>query len=232
MGYAVCHRIDSRSLHIGVRQLPLCVRCTGQYIGAVTGLLFLTIFAKRRSGMPPRRVIGVMIFFFLLYAIDGLNSYFYLPPFLVMFPNMPHLYEPSNTLRLFTGTGMGLVISMLIYPAFLGSIQTNPDPRPSVSNFKTCFIILALGIMVDLLILTESIYFLLPVGLISAGGVIILLTMVYTVLLLRIYRKENQFTRLSQISWYVAGGFIITITQIALFDMIRFIITGSWSGFI
>jgi uncharacterized membrane protein len=232
VGYAVCHRIDSRSFHIGVRQLPLCVRCTGQYIGAVIGLAFLAIFAKRRSGMPPSRVIGVMIFLFLLYAIDGLNSYFYLPPFLVMFPNMPHLYEPSNTLRLFTGTGMGLVISMLIYPAFLGSIQIDPDPRPSVSNLKTCFIILALGIMVDLLILTESIYVLLPVGLISAGGVIILLTMVYTVLLLRIYRKENQFTRLSQISWYAAGGFIITIAQISLFDIFRFIITGSWSSFI
>ncbi len=180
--------------------------------------------------MPPRRVIGVMIILFFLYAIDGLNSYLYLPPFLIMFPNMPHLYEPSNTLRLFTGTGMGLVISMLIYPAFLGSIYVDPDPRPSVGNLKTCFIILGMGILVDLFILTESIYVLFPVSIISAGGVILLLTMVYTILWVKIFRKENQFTKLSQIAWYAAGGFLLTIAQIALFDLIRFIITGSWSG--
>jgi len=230
VGYAVCHRIDSRSFHIGAMQLPLCVRCTGQYIGAVIGLIFLVYFGKLRSGMPPKCVIGVMIILFFLYAIDGLNSYFYLPPFLMMFPNLPHLYEPSNTLRLFTGTGMGLVISMLIYPAFWGSIYVDPDPRPSVGNLKTCFIILGMGIFVDLIILTESIYVLLPAGIISASGVILLLTMVYTILWLKIFRKENQFTKLSEIAWYAAGGFMLTIAQIALFDLIRFIITGSWSG--
>lgn len=230
VGYAVCHRIDSRSFHIGVMQIPLCVRCTGQYIGAVIGLICLGYFGKRRSGMPPRRILGVMIILFFLYAIDGLNSYFYLPPFLAIFPQMPHLYEPSNILRLFTGTGMGLVISMLIYPAFLGSIYVDPDPRPSVVNLKTFFLILFIGILVDLLIFTESVYVLLPVSLISAGGVILLLTMVYTILWVRIYGKENQFTRLSQISWIAALGFIIAIAQIALFDLIRFIITGSWSG--
>jgi hypothetical protein len=28
IGYAVCHRIDLRSFHLGDRQLPLCARCT------------------------------------------------------------------------------------------------------------------------------------------------------------------------------------------------------------
>ena len=41
IGYAVCHRIDVRSFHLGDRQIPVCARCTGQYLGAVAGLLFL-----------------------------------------------------------------------------------------------------------------------------------------------------------------------------------------------
>ena len=232
VGYAVCHRIDARSFHIGVRQLPLCARCTGQYLGAVIGLGFLSMFGRRRSGTPPKRIIGVMIMIIIIYAVDGLNSYFYLPPFLKIFPGMPHLYQPSNVLRLFTGTGMGLVIGMVLYPAFWGSILTDPDPQPAINDLKILFGIVGLGIFVDTLILTEAKFVLFPAALVSAGGVVLLLSMVYTILWIRVLQKENQFTRLSQITRYAVVGFMMTITQIALFDLFRFIITGNWNGLI
>jgi uncharacterized membrane protein len=230
IGYAVCHRIDTRSFHIGVRQLPLCARCTGQYLGAVIGLIFLWIAGRGRTGTPPKRVIVGMIILFIFYAIDGVNSYFYLPPFLKMFPNMPHLYEPSNTLRLITGTGVGLVIGMILYPAFLGSIHVDPNPKPVIKDLKTFFVILGIGFLVDLLILTGSNYVLIPAAFVSAGGVVVLLTLVYTLLWMRIFHKENQFTKISQTTRYLIAGFMITMIQIALFDLIRFIITGSWNG--
>jgi len=232
IGYAVCHRIDVRSFHIGVRQLPLCARCTGQYLGAVLGLVFLWIFGKRRTGIPPKRVIGLMTLLIVFYAVDGVNSYFYLPPFLKLFPGMPHLYQPSNVLRLITGTGVGLVIAMVLYPAFFGSIVPRPDPRPAINGLLIAFVMLGLGILMDLLILTGSVYVLLPAGLISAGGVLLLLTMVYSLILIMLFKKENQFTRLSQITRYGIAGFMISIIQIAIFDMIRFIITGTWNGFL
>jgi len=232
IGYAVCHRIDVRSFHIGVRQLPLCARCTGQYLGAVLGLGFLWIFGKRRTGTPPKRVIGLMTLLILFYAVDGVNSYFYLPPFLKLFPGMPHLYQPSNVLRLITGTGVGLVIAMVLYPAFWGSIVPSPDPRPAIKGLLIAFVMLGLGVLVDLLILTGSVYVLLPAALVSAGGVLLLLTMVYSLILIMIFKKENQFTRLSQITRYAIAGFMLAVTQIALFDMIRFIITGTWNGFL
>jgi len=230
VGYAVCHRIDTRSFHIGIRQFPLCARCTGQYLGAVISLIYLSHLGKHRAGMPPKRVIVGMILLIILYAIDGFNSYFYLPPFLQLFPSMPHLYEPSNVLRLMTGTGVGLVIGMVLYPAFWGSILIEPNPLPAVGNLRTFFIILGLGIFIDLLILSGLNYILIPAALISTAGVVVLLSMVYTILLLRLIHKENQFTSLFQISRYMVIGFFITIMQIALFDLIRFIITGSWHG--
>ena len=232
IGYAVCHRIDVRSFHIGVRQLPLCARCTGQYLGAVLGLGFLWIFGKRRSGTPPKRVLGLMTLLLVIYAVDGVNSYFFLPPFLKLFPGMPHLYQPSNIMRLITGTGVGLVIAMVLYPAFWGSIVPNPDPKPAINGLKIAFVMLGLGILMDLLILTGSVYVLLPAALISAGGVLLLLTMVYSMILILIFKKENQFIRLSQITRYIIAGFMLTMIQIALFDMIRFIITGTWNGFL
>lgn len=229
VGYAVCHRIDVRSFHLGVRQLPLCARCTGQYMGAITGLLFQGLFARRRSGFPPKRVIALMGLLLLANVVDGLNSYLYLPPFLEVFPWMPHLYEPSNVLRLFTGTGMGLFIALVLYPAFIGSVYTNPNMRPAIADVKSLFILIGLGVLLNFLILTGSKYILYPVALISVGGVILLLTMAYTIIVLRVFGKENQFTRLSQISIPLTFGFTIAITQIAIFDLIRFIITETWS---
>jgi uncharacterized membrane protein len=230
IGYAVCHRIDIRSFHIGARQLPLCVRCTGQYLGAVIALILLSLFGRRRTGTPSKPVIAGMIFLIFFYAIDGLNSYFYLPPFLQLFPGMPHLYEPSNVLRLLSGTGMGLVIGIVLYPAFWGSMLIEPDTRSGISSLRTFFIFLGIGFLVDLIILTGSKYILIPAALVSTAGVLILLTTVYTMLWVRVIHKENQFTKISQIYRYLLAGFLITMMQIAIFDLIRFIITGSWNG--
>ncbi|HEC34484.1 MAG TPA: DUF2085 domain-containing protein, partial [Chloroflexi bacterium] len=48
VGYAVCHRIPSHSFFVGGRQLPLCARCTGTFLGALTGLLGQEVVLRRR----------------------------------------------------------------------------------------------------------------------------------------------------------------------------------------
>src|SRR5512140_1062458 len=70
IGYAVCHRIDLRSFHLGDRQLPLCARCTGMYLGAMLGL-FLQRLSGRRGGNPPKAVWFVMALLVLAFGIDG-----------------------------------------------------------------------------------------------------------------------------------------------------------------
>lgn len=57
IGYAVCHRIDLRSFHLGERQMPLCARCSGMYLGAMLGLACQAIISPRRMGSPPKKVI-------------------------------------------------------------------------------------------------------------------------------------------------------------------------------
>jgi uncharacterized membrane protein len=232
VGYAVCHRIDVRSFRLGINQFPLCARCTGQYLGALIGLGFQGLFARRRSGFPPKRVLGLLCLLLLVYVVDGLNSYLYLPPFLKIFPLLPHLYEPSNILRLFTGTGMGLVIASVLFPAFTGSIFSSPNTQPAIEGIKSFLVISSLGVIADFLILTGSPYILYPVAIISAGGVILLLTLAYSIIALGILHKENQYTRLLQTIIPLAMGFTIAITQIAMIDIIRFIITGTWSGLV
>lgn len=232
VGYAVCHRIDIRSFHIGVRQLPLCARCTGQFIGAMVGLLFQAIFSRRRSGFPPKRVFIFLGFLCLVFAVDGLNSYFSLPPLLEAFPSLPRLYTPSNGLRLLTGSGLGLALAVILYPAFIGTIYARLDNRPAISGVKSLFIMVGLCLIADLLILTGSSIILYPAAIISALGVIILLSFAYTIVILRIFNKVNKYERLSQILVPLLAGLFITMFQIAVFDMIRYILTGTWSGFV
>src|SRR5689334_17781875 len=49
VGYAVCHRITVRSfLFPDGRQLPLCARCSGMFLGVLVGLFGPGLLLRRR----------------------------------------------------------------------------------------------------------------------------------------------------------------------------------------
>lgn len=227
VGYAVCHRIDLRSFHIGERQAPLCARCTGQYLGAMLSLGFLAIARPRRSSRPPWTVVGCLVLFAIIYAVDGLNSYIHLVPQLSRF----YLYEPRNTIRLATGTALGLGMGVLVFPAFNDTVWRAPEQRPVLEGFKDFGFLLLAGAVTDLLVLTGNPLLLYPLALISAGGVLVLLTMIYTMVLLLLSKRENTYQNLRQLGILIAAGFMIALLQISLLDVLRYILTGSWSGF-
>jgi uncharacterized membrane protein len=233
IGYAVCHRIDARSFHIGSRQLPLCARCSGMYLGAVIGLAYQMVFARKRSGTPHWSVIIPLVLFVLAFGIDGSNSYLYLiketyPDALARLPN---LYVPNNTLRLLTGSGMGLGIAAMLFPAFNQTMWKDADDRRVFPDLKSFAPLFGLTLLLDLLVLTENPVVLYPVAFISVGGVLILLMMVYSIIWVMLMRQENEFTRFSQLWLALAAGFTIAMLQIAAIDLLRFWLTGTWGGF-
>lgn len=225
VGYAVCHRIDLRSFHLGERQLPLCARCTGMYLGAVLGLVYQTVIGRRRAGIPPKVImvlLGLMVFAF---AGDGINS------FLSLIPGAPILYQPQNWSRLLTGTGMGIVIAVALYPGFNQTVWHNYDPRPALPNIMVFSILLAIALLVDILVLSGNPLALYPLSLVSAAGVLLLLTMVYSMVWVLLLRAENRYQRLSQMIFPLIGGFGFALLQIALLDFGRYLLTGTWDGF-
>lgn len=225
VGYAVCHRIDLRSFHLGQRQLPLCARCTGLYLGAMLGLLYQSALGRRWAGSPPRRIIAVLVGLLAAFAVDGLNSYF------TLFPIGPTLYQPSNVLRLITGTGMGVVIAAAVYPAFNQTVWRDWEPKSPLGGLRPMAGLLLLGILLDLVVLSENPLVLYPLALVSAAGVIVLLTMVYTMVWLLIFRAENRFRSLQALWLPLMGGFALSLLQIGLFDLLRYMLTGTWDGF-
>ena len=227
VGYAVCHRIDARSFHLGERQIPLCARCTGQYLGAMLGLIYQLAIGRRRTGTPHWSIILVLGTFAAAYAVDGLNSYLHLLPGMSRF----YIYEPNNTLRLITGTGLGLGVSVALLPAFHQTMWKTWSRRPALEGFRSLAGLLALAACVDLLVLTENPLILYPLTLLSAACVLVLLTMVYSMVFVMVFRVENRFERASQLAFPLTAGFAIAMLQIAAIDYGRYLFTGTWGGF-
>jgi uncharacterized membrane protein len=225
IGYAVCHRIALRSFSINGRQMPLCARCSGMYLGAVLGITYLAVLAPRRGGLPNRRVGMLLALLVLAFAIDGVNS------FISLFPGAPHLYQPQNWLRLLTGTGMGLVIAAFLVPAFNQTIWKEWDARPALAGGKSLVGLLALSIGLDILLLWQNSLILYPLALISAGGVLLILTLVYCIFWLILFKRDNRYNRIIEAGVALVAGFGTALAQIAAMDFVRYLLTHTWDGF-
>ena len=139
-----------------------------------------------------------------------------------------HLYEPNNIIRLMTGTGMGLVIAAALFPAFTSTIYRQIDQRPALPNLGAFFGMSAVALSIAGLVLTEIGWLLYLLALISSAGVLVLLGMVYTMIILMLFRIENRYEHLSQAAFPILSGLMVAILQIAIFDLGRFILTGTW----
>lgn len=230
IGYAVCHRIDLRSFHLHDRPLPLCARCTGMYLGAVLGIFYQWLFGKTRSGMPSIAIWLGLSVFVIAFGIDGVNSYLHLSVMQQLLPGIPRLYEPSNTLRLVTGTGVGLAIAAALVPVFNQTVWAKIDHHPLLSD-RSYMALVFLAALVDLLVMTESPWVLYPAAIISSLGVLLILTMVYSMVWIMLLRKDNLVHKIQQLAFPLLAGFGVALLQIAVLDALRYWLTGSWSGF-
>ena len=232
IGYAICHRIGERSFHIGERQLPLCARCTGEFYAAGISLLFFAVLSPRKSGMPGWRLGAPLVFFLAAFGIDGTNSFLYLFKQTAggALDHIPNLYLPNNALRLLTGSGMGIALASILYPAFNQSAWKDADPDRALS-WKKLGILVAIILLVDLLVLTEHPVVLYPIALLSVLGVLALLVMVFSMVWILIMRQENEFTSIKQLWMAFLAGTTLAFLMIGVIDLLRFQLTGTWGAF-
>lgn len=231
IGYAVCHRIDERSFQIDDRQLPLCARCTGEFYAAGVALIFQVFISGKRSKLPSRGIIATLVLFFLAFGIDGSNSYLYLlKQTSGALDQIPNLYIPNNTLRLFTGSGMGIVLAAVLYPIVNQTLWREMDDRPALES-KSFGMLIGLIILLNFLILTDSPIILYPIAYISALGTLSLLVMVFTILWIIIMKQDNAFDHPRQLWLPFASGLTLALLLILSIDLLRLQLTGTWNGF-
>ncbi len=188
-------------------------------------MVYQSLLGRRRTAWPRTGMLVVLGLFFVAFGIDGINSVS------ILFSQKPILYQPSNTLRLITGTGMGLVMAVALLPAFNQTVWQAYSHRTALETWWQFAGLLGLSGITIFLVLTENPLILYALTLVSAGGVVIMLTMVYTMAVLMLFRKENQITGFRSLIFPATGGFLMTLIQIILIDLGRYILTGTWDGF-
>jgi uncharacterized membrane protein len=226
VSYAVCHRIESHSFIIAGRQLPLCARCSGTFIGALVGFFGQAVVLRRprAAEFPPLFIIVILAGFVLLWAADGLNSY------LTLFPNGPHFYGPQNWLRLTTGALNGLTMSALVYPVFNFTLWRRPVPERAIQSLRDLGVLLLLEACMVGLVLTRWFVLLYPLALLSTLGVLTLLTSVNSMLVLMIVRRENVVDGWREAFVPLLAGLTVSLIQVGVIDIVRYTLTGTLSG--
>ncbi len=161
----------------------------------------------------------------LFFVVDGANS------LLTTLHFWHGLYEPNNTLRLFSGLGAGVVIACVLYPMWQNVIWKQFDSEPALKSWLHTGFLISIAAVMGLLLLTGWKWLFYPVAVISIMTIPILLTLVYTLLWVMGFKKENSFQNVRESVLYIGLGLLTTLIQIGLFDWFRWSLTGGWIGF-
>ena len=222
VGYAICHRIPERSFFLNGRQLPLCARCTGTFLGAMLGAGVLILFRRQRAArLPSVPVLGLMVLFVALWGFDGLNSY------LTFFPGAPHLYEPRNWLRMSTGMLNGLALLILVWPIFNFTLWREPKQVAVLDNAWQLLAILPVAGLLVVIVNLGIGALLYPLAILSSGGVLLMLIMINTMIAAVILGREGYARNWPQALVPLTVGLGLAILQMAFMILLRAYLTTS-----
>jgi hypothetical protein len=136
----------------------------------------------------------------------------------------------TSALRLLTGTGAGLGISVMLYPVLCQVLFVDWQPAAAIGSLRQFGLLALLALGLDALLLTGNPLLVYPLAVISALGVPLVLGLLYTALWLVIFRRESQFKRLSAAWIPLMGGLMTVLLHVVLIDAARFWWTGTWGG--
>lgn len=224
IAYAVCHRMPSHSLLLNEQAMPLCARCTGTFLGSVLALVAYALFRPKASELPPTRIVIVLFSFTVLWALDGLNS------FVTDLTPWAGVYPPQNWLRLLTGTLNGLMMASMLYPVVMQTFWRQHHPQRALRNWRDLGLLVLLGLAAVGLVLLDWRPILYTAALISAAGVLVMLTLVHTIILLILTRRENLADNWYDMLLPLLGGLAMSVLLVGGIGLLRFALTGTMSS--
>jgi amino acid transporter len=144
--------------------------------------------------------------------------------------NQTLLYPPQNWIRLVTGWGVGLLIAALIYPIFTQTVWQTWRQEAVLDRTTPSVIIVLTSLLILAGFLSGYPGILYPLAILSVVGVAVILTLIYTVVMLILFKQENRYNHFTEMTPVLLGGLLLTLTHIGLFDLVRYLLTETWSG--
>ena len=101
----LCHGLPARSLELFGAEMPICARCTGIYLGLLSGLVVFLVHAMAGAAagrFSALRFTGLWLLIWVApLAIDGLTQ-------------ATGMRESTNTLRMATGLAAGMAFGLWV----------------------------------------------------------------------------------------------------------------------
>jgi hypothetical protein len=121
-------------------------------------------------------------------------------------------------------------MSALVYPVFNFTLWRHPTTEPAIRNLRDLGVLLLLEAGMVGLVLAGWAFLLVPLALLSAAGVLILLTSVNSMLVLMIVRRENVADTWRAALIPLLAGLTVSLIQVGAIDVLRYTLTGTLSG--
>jgi uncharacterized membrane protein len=217
----VCALRPDHSYFTGGIQLPLEARMTGIYGGFLLTLVILFLMRRvgnRRLGSWP--VIPVLVLFFASMVGDGINS-------TLAELRLPHLYTPTNLLRLITGLLSGIAITpFLVW--LVGTLAVPPAGHAQAVVHSPWDLAAPLVVNAGYaaLVLDGRAAFYYPIALVSVIGIVLVMAIGVLLVVLAISGLEGRVSRLHHLVAPAALSLLLACAILAGTAAIRWTLIG------
>ena len=215
IGQTVCMLRPDHSFFLAGEQLPLEARTMGIFAGILIALAYLLVLGRRRAArLPPRWLSAVFVSFVAVMGFDGLNS-------TAWDIGLPHLYAPSNPLRLITGllTGVGLA-PFLLY-AVNTSLWNDSQPREVMGSLGELLGLLAVEAIFFLGVTSGAPWLLYPVSLIAAGGIVVTFFVLTLAVIPQVSRSWNGISDKWKLLSLANIALLLTVVELGILLVLK-----------
>ncbi len=209
MLYLAMHGIcaQTHNLVSGGFQFPLCARDTGMYLSYLVTLGVVVARGRGLAGrLPPLPISLTILLLFIIMAADGVNST------LAEF-DFPHAYTPRDDLRLVTGMGAGIGLSLVVLLVINTALRRDvQDQVYSIATWRELGMIVLINAILVAAIYANLFFLAAPLALLSAAAVIFNLAAVMMLIPSLFLGLGSRVTRITQMAHPAFIGLVLALT--------------------